>query len=214
MRFLTDVRPPYNVKEIAAATELNPGYVSSLLDALDSEAIVDRSRRGRVEAVDFEALLRRWAEDYDLLKANEARTFITPAGAVTSLSRLAELAPKTRLAVTGSFAASRLAPVAAPVLLAIYTDEADLLASSLGLLPADEGANMAMLKPFDPVVYDRATQEDGLSYVAPSQAVVDCLAGNGRMPAEGEALLTWMKQNESLWRFPSLESFLQASGVR
>jgi len=215
IRFLSDVCPPYGVKEIAAATDLNPGYVSSLLNTLDSEALVDRSRRGTVEAVDYEALLRRWAEDYDLLKANEARTFIAPSGAPASLSRLADLASSgSRFAVTGSFGAVRLAPVAAPALLAIYTDDADSIASSLALLPADEGANVALLRPFDSVVYDRATQEDGLTYVAPSQAVVDCLTGNGRMPAEGEALLAWMKQNESLWRFPSLESFLEGSGAR
>lgn len=214
IRFLTDVCPPYSVKEIAAATDLNPGYVSSLLATLDNEAIVDRSRRGRVEAVDYEALLRRWAEDYDLLKTNEARFYIAPAGSSASLSQLSGLASGDRFAVTGSFAATRLAPIAAPVLLVIYTDDADSMASSLALLPADEGANMALLKPFDSVVYDRATQEDGLTYVAPSQAVVDCLTGNGRMPAEGEALLAWMKQNESLWRFPSLESFLEGSGAR
>jgi uncharacterized protein YcaQ len=188
--------------------------VSRLLETLNNEAIVDRSRRGRVEAVDYEALLRRWAENRDLLKKIGAMTFIAPAGATASLARLADLAGQSRFAITGSFAATRLAPIAAPVLLAIYTDDADSLASSLGLLPADEGANVALLKPFDQVVYDRATQAEGLSYVAPSQAVVDCLAGNGRMPAEGEALLTWMKQNESLWRFPSLESFLQSSGSR
>ena len=214
IRFLTDVCPPYNVKEIAAAADLNPGYVSSLLDTLDSEALVDRSRRGRVEAVDFEALLRRWAEYYDLLKSNEAKTFIAPAGAAASVSRLVSVGPAERFAVTGSFAAVRLAPIAAPVLLAIYIDDVDSLASSLDLLPADEGANVALLKPFDPVVYERTTQEDGLSYVAPSQAAVDCLTGNGRMPAEGEALLTWMKENESLWRFASLESFLEGSGAR
>ncbi len=214
VRLLADVRPPYNVKEIAEAAGLASGYVSRLLDTLNSEAIVDRSRRGRVEAVDVEALLRRWAEYYDLLKTNEAKTFIAPAGAAASLSRLASLGSGGRFAVTGSFAAVRLAPVAAPVLLAIYTDDADSLASTLGLLPADEGANLALLKPFDPVVYERVIREEGVKYVAPSQAVVDCLAGNGRMPAEGEALLTWMKENESLWRFPSLESFLEAAGAR
>jgi len=214
VRFLADVRPPYRVKEIAEVAGLASGYVSRLLDTLDGEAIVDRSRRGRVEAVDYEALLRRWAEYYDLLKSKEAKTFIAPAGAAASVSRLVSLRLAERFAVTGSFAAVRLAPIAAPVLLAIYTDDADSIASSLGLLPADEGANVALLKPFDPVVYERAAQEDGLSYVAPSQAAVDCLAGNGRMPAEGEALLTWMKENESLWRFPSLESFLEGSGGR
>jgi hypothetical protein len=207
IRFLADVCPPYGVSEIAGVTGLAPGYVSRLLDTLDSEAIVDRSRRGRVEGVTVEALLRRWAQHYDLLKTNAAMTFIAPAGVAAAISRLAELTLESRLAITGSFAASRLAPVAAPVLLALYADDTGLLVSSLRLLPADEGANIALLKPFDAVVYYRTTWEDGLSYVAPSQAVVDCLSGNGRMPAEGEALLAWMKGNESQWRSPSLESF-------
>jgi hypothetical protein len=214
VRFLADVRPPYNVKEIAEAAGLTSGYVSRLLDTLDSEAIVDRARRGRVETVDYEALLRRWAVYYDLLKRNKAKTFIAPAGATASASQLVSLGSAGRYAVTGSFAATRLAPIAAPSLLAIYTDDAESLASSLGLLPTDEGANVVLLKPFDPVVYERTTQENGLSYVAPSQATVDCLAGNGRMPAEGEALSTWMKENEPLWRFPSLQSFLEGSGAR
>jgi hypothetical protein len=189
IRFLADVCPPYGVSEIAGVTGLAPGYVSRLLDTLDIEAIDDRSQH------------------YDLLKTNEAMTFIAPAGVAAAISRLAELTLESRLAITGSFAASRLAPVAAPVLLALYADDTGLLVSSLRLLPADEGANIALLKPFDAVVYYRATWEDGLSYVAPSQAVVDCLSGNGRMPAEGEALLAWMKGNESQWRSPSLESF-------
>jgi|SRR5660397_205335 len=214
VRFLADVCPPYRVSEIAGATGLTPGYVSRLLYTLDREAIVDRSSRGRVEGVELEALLRRCSQNRDLLKRNEAMTFIAPAGASAAMSHLAEPALESRFAITGSFAATRLAPIAAPVLLALYTDDADSLASSLRLLPADEGANIVLLKPFDPVVYDRTTQEGGLRYVAPSQAVVDCLAGNGRMPAEGEALLAWMKENESRWRSPSLESFTRSSGSR
>jgi hypothetical protein len=214
IRFLTDVRPPYSVKEISEAVGLTPGYVSRLLDTLDREAIIGRARRGRVEEVNFEALLRRWADNYDLLKTNNARAFIAPAGATASLPRFADSAIDTRVAITGSFAANRLAPIAAPALLAVYVDDVDSVISCLRLLPADEGANIVLLKPFDSVVYDRTVQVDGLSYVAPSQAVVDCLTGNGRMPQEGEALLAWMKQNESLWRFPSLTAFTVSAGTQ
>ena len=42
--------------------------------------------------------------------------------------------------------------------------------------------------------------EGGLTYVSPTQVALDCLAGNGRMPAEGEAVLTWLAENESAWR--------------
>ena len=53
-------------------------------------------------------------------------------------------------------------------------------------------------------MWERATLIDGLTYVAPSQAAADCLTGNGRMPAEGDALLKWMMENESLWRLDTL----------
>lgn len=204
IRLLIDVSPPYGVTEVAAATGLTQGYVSRLLDALDQDALVERTRRGRVQDADMPGLLRRWAESYDVLKSNDASTFLAPGGANDALSQLAELSGPPLLAVTGSFAAVRLAPVAAPALLIAYCNEIEALANALGLLPADEGANVVLLRAFDPVVWERGTEDAGLRYVAPSQAAVDCLTGTGRMPAEGEALIAWMAENEPRWRLPSI----------
>lgn len=204
VRFLADVRPPYGVREIAKVTELAPGYVSRLLDALDREALVDRSARGEVRSVDVPALSRRWAESYDVLKSNDARRFIAPGGVTKALERLSMAQSPPRVAITGSFAAVRLAPVAAPALLLAYTKDVGSVVDTLDLLPADDGANVALLEPFDRVVWDRTVTAQGLTYVAPSQAAVDCLTGTGRMPAEGEALLNWMSENESAWRLNSL----------
>ncbi len=203
IRLLIDVRPPYGVSEIAAVTGLTQGYVSRLLDALDRDALVERTRRGRVQDADMAGLLRRWAESYDVLKSNDASTFLAPGGANDALSQLAELSGPS-VAVTGSFAAVRLAPVAAPALLIAYCKEIEALAKTLGLLPADEGVNVVLLRAFDPVVWERETEDAGLRYVAPSQAAVDCLTGTGRMPAEGEALIAWMAENESRWRLSSI----------
>lgn len=206
IRLLVDVRPPYGVSEIAAVTGLAQGYVSRLLDALDREALVERSRRGRVEDADVAGLLRRWAESYDVLKANAAFAFLAPRGASDTLSRLSGLPAQMSVAVTGSFAAVRVAPVAAPALLLAYSREPETVADTLGLLPADEGANVVLLRAFDPVVWERASEDEaGSRYVAPSQAAVDCLSGTGRMPAEGEALIAWMADNEGSWRLPSLD---------
>jgi len=204
LRLLADVRPPYGVREIAGAAQLTPGYVSRLLDALDREALIERSREGKVESVDVPALLRRWTESYDVLKTNETRRFIAPVGVTKAIERLSAAPRQPRLAITGSFAAVRLAPVAAPALLLAYTEEMASVVDALDLLPADEGANVALLRPFDRVVWDRNTTEDGMTYVTPSQAAVDCLTGTGRMPAEGEALLNWMTENEPRWRLNSL----------
>ena len=204
VRLLVDVRPPYGVREIAMASGVALSYTSRLLDSLDREALVDRSLRGQVEAVDVAGLLRRWAESYDVFKANNATTFVAPNGVASALQRLAKNSTLGRVAITGSFAATRLAPVAAPALLVAYCDDVSSVATSLDLLPADEGANVALLRPYDSFIWDRTVRADPLEYVAPSQTVVDCLSGTGRMPSEGEALLEWMLEDESRWRLDSL----------
>jgi len=206
VRLLCDFRPPYGVAEIAEATGLNRGYVSRLLDALYRDGLIERAPRGPVEDVDISALARRWATRYDTFRANDAEGFVAPAGPGRVLARLAEIPViGTEVVITGPFAASRLAPVASPALLLLYHDSPQSLAGQLDLLSAQEGANVMILRPFDPVVYERTRIESGLRYAAPSQVAVDCLAGNGRMPAEGEALLDWMEADESSWRLPSLK---------
>ena len=207
IRALVDVRPAYGVTELARATRLTPGYVSRLLDALDKDALIERSKRGRVESVEIGGLIRRWTETYDVLSTNHAESFLAPRGAQVTLDELKRTHGLGHLAVTGSFAAVRLVAVAAPALLALYCEEGTAVAEALELLPADHGANVVLLRPFDPVVFERNTDRgDGVPDVAPSQVVVDCLTGTGRMPAEGQALLDWMLANESEWRADSLEA--------
>ena len=202
VRMLVDVSPPYGVRDLAEAADLNPGYVSRLLDALDDEALVERNARGRVDSVDIAGLLRRWAGAYDVFKSNRATSYLAPAGFSATLPRLVSLTE--RFAVTGSFAAVRLVAVAGPALLTIYCDAPTVIADALDLLPTDQGANMVLLQPFDPVVWERTSTESGITYVAPSQTAIDCLTGNGRMPAEGDALVQWMTRKNDTWRLPDL----------
>lgn len=200
VRLLADVRPPYGVGELARVANLTPGYVSRLLDALDREAIIDRGARGVVEQVDVAALLRAWAADYDAFKPELTTSWLAPGGAAAAAAALAG----TGIVVTGSFAAVRWAPAAAPTLLVAYASDLQQTADSLGLLPADEGANVILLRPFDEVALARTVVDDDVTYAAPSQVAADCLRGPGRMPAEGEALLAWMTDDEDRWRLPEL----------
>lgn len=204
IRTLVDVRPPYGVRDLAEATGLAPGYISRLLDALDDDALVERTKRGRVESVDVAGLLRRWAKSYELFSSNDAQPYLGSRGARDALSRLADLSATGRTAITGSFAAVRLSPVAAPALLTVYCDDINAVVNALDLIPADQGANVVLLRPFDPIVWERTDEENDVRYVAPSQAAIDCLTGNGRMPAEGEALIQWLLENEQTWRLNSL----------
>jgi hypothetical protein len=106
-----------------------------------------------VEEVDVPALLRAWADGYDVFKRDVLSTFVAMESAASALGRLVEV--PTRTLVTGSFAAVRLAPVAAPSMLAVYCEDVATTAGRLGLLAADEGANVTLLRPFDDVVWDR-----------------------------------------------------------
>lgn len=211
LRLLVDVRPPFGVRQIGSVAGVAVSYVSRLLDFLDQEALIERSTRGRVESVDIPRLLRRWGNEYDVYRTNETSSYLAPQGVQQVLEQIrGSAALGSSVVATGSFAAVRLAPVAAPALLTLYCSDPDGLALPLDLLPADEGSNVALLRPYDKVVWERTSSEDGICYAAPSQVAVDCLTGNGRMPAEGNALLTWMTENESAWRLPSLPKGLEA----
>jgi DNA-binding transcriptional ArsR family regulator len=208
IRLLIDVRPPYGVGELAESTGLAPGYVSRLLNTLYREGLIERRTRGAVESVDLAGLAHRWASSYDVFRSNEVVSLIAPSGPRAFMEEVTNpQISEARMVITGSFAASvMMAPVAAPSLLLAYCERPQELASEHGLLQSEEGANVCLLSPFDRVVWERTEFHNHLTYAAPSQVVVDCLTGNGRMPAEGEALLEWMVNHEPSWRAENLAS--------
>lgn len=199
IRALSDFVPPYTVTELADLARVSAGYASRTLQALEREALVQRDRRGTVLSVDWPAMLRRRGSALTLFDRNRTVSFISRTGARGALESLAKI-PTEKYAVTGSFNAVRIRPVAAPVGLTIYTVDPDALAESLNLLPADRGADVQLILPRDEGIFDRASVADGIRWVAPSQLVIDCLGGTGRMSSEGEAVLDWMTENADAWR--------------
>ena len=57
-----------------------------------------------------------------------------------------------------------------------------------------------LIEPEDDGVFAGSMLRNGLSVVAVSQAVADLLTSLGRGPAEAEALIAWMRENERVWR--------------
>jgi hypothetical protein len=198
VRALCDWRPPVGVRQLARRAETNPGYVTRVLSLLEKEDVISRDPKGAVAAVRWQDLLRRWAQDYAVTRTNRALTYLEPRGVDKLLGRLGEYSE--RWALTGSLAVPRAASTAASRTLSLYVDSPEQAAVDLELRTVDAGANVLLLEPFDPVVWERTRQEAGLTSVAVSQCVVDLLTGTGREPAEGDALLSWMERNESAWR--------------
>jgi hypothetical protein len=199
VRALCDWAPPTKALELAGRADTSVGATYRVLDLLDREALIRRRGKGLVLEVNWPSLLRRWSADYDFADRNRTATFVAGRGFSDLFTRLAS-EYQARYAVTGSFAASRVARYAEPRLATIYVDDREAAAEQLGLRPATKGANVVLAEPFNDVVYQRAILERGVAYVAPSQAAVDLMTGPGRSPGEGEELLRWMEENESAWR--------------
>ena len=198
VRALCDFLPPLGVRDLAKKAGADAGYVSRTLALLDREDLIRRSPRGPITSVDWQGLIRRWAQDYSLLEPKRTGSFLEPRGLPSSFEKLGKV--DFRYAVTGSFAASKIAPVASPRLLICYVDDRRRAAEGLDLRSAEVGANVILVQPFDPVVYERSWEREGVKFAALSQVAVDLETSPGRGPAEADALMKWMADNENAWR--------------
>ncbi len=202
VRTLVDFTPPLGTREIAKIAGIDPGYVSRLLALLEQEDYIGREPRGPVTRIDWPSLLRAWTRDYSLDSSNLATAYLQPRGipALLDALRLQEGEDGLTYAISGSLAAARRAPIAPARLGVVYVKRLDEAARVLGLLPAETGANVLLVEPFDSVVFERTVLDEGLRYVAPSQIAADLLTSSGRGPEEAEALIEWMLSNEGAWR--------------
>ncbi len=198
VRALCDFRPPLGLRDLAKRAAVDPGYASRIVDFLHREALIVREPRGPITNVDWPALLRRWSQEYTPFQRQGVKWYLAARG----LARLTESlrALSLRYAVSGSWAAAGFAPVAPPRLFLCYCDDLSAVAAALDVRPADAGSNVVLVTPFDPVVYERTSRQKGITVVAPSQIAVDLLTSPGRGPNEAEALMEWMRENESAWR--------------
>jgi hypothetical protein len=229
VRALIDHKQPPGVRELAAMTKIDAGYVSRVLAFLDSQALV--KRRSRTSSVSRSRSGPRTASASGS-RSGPRTSSVSGTGYIEQvdwpalLRRWAQEAPiesrgKTRTyleprglsalvarlaksderyAITGGLAAAAFAPVAPARLFTIWIRDAAEAATRLGLRPAEAGANTLLIEPGDEGVFDGVAQRDGIWYAAPSQVAADLLTSPGRGPAEGEELINWMLAHEEAWR--------------
>ncbi|MFF8437283.1 helix-turn-helix domain-containing protein [Streptomyces bacillaris] len=212
VRLLTDVHPPYRAGELAQVSGLSLGYVSRLLDTLEDQLLIRRDGRV-ITSVDWPNLLRARAARETLLRKGSYVGLLAPNGVPAVIERIRHL-PQSGLdniAVTGTYAAHTVAPLAVGGQLMVYTSpllDEDDLGEELGLLPVDENADVLLLQARDRSVFERTKIVDGIPHVALSQVALDCLAGPGRLPAEGEAVIEYMKAHQRRWQVSGMDNLL------
>jgi len=202
VRALCDFEPPFGVRTLAECSATPLGTVSRVVSFIEEEALLTRDQKKVITAVDWPALIRRWVTDYSVTGSNVVHSFLEPRG----LAALARKIPSlTRYAVTGSLAATTVAPAR---LAMIYVEDPEKAAQALGLVPTETGTNVLLLEPYDDVVFERTqVQPVGAAQppvyiiaVALSQVVADLMTSPGRGPQEAEALIEKMKGSEHAWR--------------
>ncbi len=209
VRELIDAKKVFGIRELALRTKINPGYISRLFTLLEEQAII-RAKQNSTQIVDttslkrnewdvdWAALLRRWAQDAPLAKRARISTYIEPRGLKATLALLSKSSIK--YAITGSYAASEIAPIAPPRLLHIYVENAFEASKELGLRETESGANIVLIEPQTDAPFLHTQQRNQHYFAAISQIAADLLSSPGRAPAEAEELINWMKNNEETWR--------------
>ncbi|WP_405429413.1 hypothetical protein [Micromonospora sp. NBC_00617] len=188
-----------SVPDLVRLSGASTGATYRVVEFLEREALVTRVRGGPITHVEWRRILERWSEDYGFQRSNSVSAYLSPRG-LPALQEDLRGAHGLRYALTGSLAAHRLAPYAPAKLAMLYVDDAAQAAEKLKLRPVDTGANVLLAQGKYDAVFERLVQDEGLVYVAPSQAAVDLLTGPGRAPAEGQELLAWMEEHERAWR--------------
>lgn len=209
VRLLADFAPPCQAKQISDATGVSLAWVSRLLGQLEDQLLIRRKGRTITE-VKWPELLRARAESHDLLRQNPYVTAIALNGARSTMDDLRGVLQGghalPRIAVTGTFAARRIAPLAIGGQLLLYVDDEPTAPrrwiDALDLLLDAERGDVLLLRAHDPIVFERTRTVDDVPHVALTQVVLDGLSGPGRMPAEAEQVLQRMISTESEWRRP------------
>ena len=198
VRALCDFSPPYGIRELAMRSTTPAPTITRVAQFLEREDLLQRDPAGRIADVQWRQVLVRWAQDYHFLTSNHVKTFLEPRGLDALLQKLQKA--DWPYAVTGSFATLPLGAIAPPRLAALYVPNSAQAAEHLHVHRADRGANVLLVEPFDPVVFERTIHVDGIIYAAVTQVAADLLTSSGRGPQEAEWVLEWMEEHEDAWR--------------
>lgn len=199
VRALVDRPPPFALGELANEARVELSCASRIISFLARARLVERRARGRIEGVDWQALVRRWTVDAPLLSRGERAVFVPGrdlSGLFTRLRTSAFLH-----AITGEWAFAALSERKPPEQVVMYVEDVACAAQQLALhhmSGAGMGGNagtIVLVKPSDRSVFHRSWERDGLRFVSPSLMAGDIEDGAGR-----EKALAWLAEHEQGWR--------------
>jgi len=206
LRALIESSSALSIPELIKVAKSSSGVTYRVIEYLEKENLVTGQKaqdgkriKQQIVDVQWRKIIERWSDDYGFLKSNSVLSYIEPRGLEKLLSKLGS-EKETEYIITGSLAANIYAPYATPRLAMIYSKNPYELVDSLGLTPAENGANVLIASTEYEIFFDQPNIVNGIKYAPPVLAALDLLTSPGRGPAEGEELLNWMEVNQSEWR--------------
>ena len=80
VRALADFTPPFSVPDLARTSGASIGATYRMIEFLESEALVTREPRSPITAVDWRAIIERWAEDLGVGQTERMALYLEPRG--------------------------------------------------------------------------------------------------------------------------------------
>ncbi len=202
-RLLMDPSKVVRQRDLASSTGLDEGHVSRIVGKLLETGLVERGDEG-ISAVDANALLDAWREDYRFDRHHVIRGHIPASGGDTLTHSIAEALskieePYAATALPAAWLGTRYAPFHL-VTVYISTLPSPGLKKDLGFQEEAAGANTWLVVPNDEGVFHGAEPVDGIPCVHPVQAIVDLKnhpEGSSEATAELRRRLLWRGSNDN-----------------
>jgi hypothetical protein len=188
---------PASTTSIAVLAGISQPQASRLVARLDLDGVLRRRSDGGVSAYDWERVLQRWTSDYDPARMGSLTMYRSLQGPRRAMELLAG---EDGYAVTGGWAAAAYAPAVQPRELTLISQQPSKLAARLGLIEVDRDADVYIRGvEKDDLPLLRTRRMEGIECCAPAQVVADIAGDRARGDAAREALIEWMRRDDS-WR--------------
>jgi hypothetical protein len=181
------------VRELAEATQVSLGQTSNVVKRLSEEEYVTKAEK-RIVLSQPAKLLDAWREQYEREGSRRISYYSFSRNTDELLSRVAQISQNKgwKYAVTSFAAATLVAPFVRGVgLTEWYVEDAtkvDPWVKALDLRPVEEGPNVALVLPYDPGVFYRRQEIDGVTLVGNIQLYLDLYGHPGRGKEQAEYL--------------------------
>jgi len=182
----------WKVSELAQTTQVSIGQTSNVTRRLIEEEYLSKIQKGRLWLIQPGKLLNAWQEQYSLSKNIQEIYYSFERNPEQIMARVASIGLERnwRYAITSFAAASLIAPFVRGVgMVTLYVDDAvsiEQWVSALDLRPAESGANIMILIPYDKGVFYQFQTVNGIILVSNVQLYLDLYndPARGREQAE------------------------------